>query len=207
MHTETNKHIPIRIALTGGIGSGKSTALLMFAARGAAVLDSDRVVHDLLDRSEVRARVEAGLGIGPLPFGDEGRRRLAEIVFAEDEQLKRLEEIIFPLVAEEIDHWLATSEEVASAPLAVVELPMLFEAHMETGFDRVVLVTAPEEIRQSRHAGRVGLADFERRASRQLPEAEKRARSNFVFDNTGSPEELDEFIATTVAAITTGGSS
>jgi dephospho-CoA kinase len=112
----------------------------------------------------------------------------------------RLEEIIFPLVAGEIERWLAT-EEVSKALLAVIELPMLFEAGLAGLFESVVLVTAPAELRKARHEGRIGLADFERRAARQLPEDEKRARSDFVYDNTGSPEELDEFIAGVIEKI------
>jgi len=200
MTAEAIKFRPIRVALTGGIGSGKSTALLMFAARDAAVRDSDEIVHGLIDRGDVRARIANKLGISPLPPGEEGRSRIAEVVFADDAQLMRLEEIIFPLVGGEIKRWLAT-EEVAAAPLAVVELPMLFEAGMADLFDHVVLVTAPAELRKTRHEGRVGLADFERRAARQLPEDEKRTRSDFNYDNTGSPEELDEFITSVIVEI------
>lgn len=200
MSGQSDRQTPIRIALTGGIGSGKSTALLMFAARGAAVLNSDSVVHDLLERPEVRAQVAENLGMGPIPSGEKGRGLISEIVFARHEQLKRLEQILFPLVRKEIEVWLAT-DEVRSAPMAVIELPMLFEAGMEKDFDRIVLVTAPEDVRMTRHEGRMGLADFERRASRQLPESEKRKRSDYVYDNIRSPEELDEFISATVAAI------
>lgn len=174
--------------------------MLMFAARGAAVCDSDRIVHGLIDRDDVREVIGRKLGIGPLPPGREGRSRIAQIVFADDAQLLNLEEILFPLVAGEIDRWLAT-EEVAMAPLAVIELPMLFEAGMAERFDKVVLVTAPAELRKTRHEGRVGLADFERRAARQLPEDDKLARSDFIYNNTGSPEQLDQFIAAVIADI------
>lgn len=200
MSAEPIESRPVRVALTGGIGSGKSTALLMFAARGAAVRDSDEIVHGLIDRDDVRARIGDSLGIDQLPPGEEGRSRIAQAVFADDAELVRLEEIIFPLVAREIDSWLA-NEEVSAVPMAVIELPMLFEAGMAELFDQVVLVTAPAELRKSRHEGRVGLADFERRAARQLPEDEKRARSDYVYENTGSPEELDEFIAGVIEKI------
>lgn len=200
MSAEPIESRPVRVALTGGIGSGKSTALLMFAARGAAVRDSDEIVHGLIDRDDVRARIGDSLGIDQLTPGEEGRSRIAQVVFADDAELVRLEEIIFPLVAREIDSWLA-NEEVSAVPMAVIELPMLFEAGMAELFDQVVLVTAPAELRKSRHEGRVGLADFERRAARQLPEDEKRARSDYVYENTGSPEELDEFIAGVIGKI------
>lgn len=190
----------IRLALTGGIGSGKSTALTMFAARKAAVLNSDHVVHKLLQRRDVRDSISGRLGIGRISAGEEGRQMLAEIVFADEKKLDQLEEVIFPLVREVIKSWMAT-DMVRTAPLVVVELPMLFEAEMTDLFDYVVLITAPAEIRQVRHAGKIPRADFERRAARQLPEEEKRARADFVYDNSGSPEELDEFVAATVEAV------
>ena len=183
----TKKNTPIRVALTGGIGSGKSTALLMFHARGAAVLNSDEVVHQLLEAEKVLTSIEASLGTGPLPAGEEGRRRLAEIVFTNDEMLDRLEAIIFPLVAAEIERWLDTPD-VAAAPLAVIELSMLFEAGMEAGFDKVVLVTAPEEMRLLRHDGRGEPSDYERRSARHLHPAEKLTPRKHTSANTGPPE-------------------
>jgi len=200
MSSETNNSKPVCVALTGGIGSGKSTALLMFAARGAAVLNSDSVVHELIDQDDIRAEVAESLGTGPLPPGEEGRRRISEVVFSDADKLTRLENILYPKVQDRIDAWLQT-DEVKSAPAAVVELPMLFEAGMEDRYDVSVLVTAPEEARKTRHEGRVARGEFERRASRQLPEAEKRLRCDFSYDNVGSPEELDDFVAKTMSAI------
>jgi dephospho-CoA kinase len=200
-NTQKSTPGPVRLALTGGIGSGKSTALMMFHARGAAVLSSDMVVHRLLDDDAVRESVAESLGIPRFPAGEEGRRQLAEIVFNDEERLDQLEAILFPLVAAELEAWFA-SPGVASTELAVIEVPMLFEADMQDRFDSVALITAPEDIRKVRHEGRVGLSDFEQRSSRQLPEVEKRARSDFTYDNTASPEELDEFVAATVAALT-----
>lgn len=197
---ESHKKGPVRVALTGGIGSGKSTALTMFAARKAAVLNSDHVVHKLLQRRDIRDLISDTLGIGRFSAGEEGREMLADVVFGDEAKLKLLEGIMFPLVREVIDSWLQT-DKVQAAPLAVVELPMLFEAEMEAMFDHVVLVTAPAGIRQARYAGRISVADFERRADHQLPEEEKRVRADFVFENSGSPEELDEFVASTVAAV------
>lgn len=192
---------PAKVALTGGIGSGKSTALAMFAARGAAVLDTDQVVHGLLDRKEVLHQVAHDLCIDEIPAGEEGRRVLAEVVFRDDKRLERLEEILFPLVREEVERWLE-SDAVTAAPMAVVEVPMLFESGMEKQFDCLVLITAPPEVRKLRHEGTVTLTDFERRASRQLPEPEKQDRCHYVFDNSGPPDELDDFVARTFYDIT-----
>lgn len=192
---------PVRIALTGGIGSGKTTALAMFEARGAACLNSDHVVHQLLQRRDVRDRIAARLALEHVPAGEAGRQQLANVVFADESKLRGLEEIIFPLVRKKLTEWME-SEEVRQAPAVVVEIPMLFESGMEDLFDVIVLVTAPAEVRQARNAGRLSQADFERRALQQMPEAEKRQRSDFVFENTGSPDEMDEFIDRTLATVT-----
>jgi dephospho-CoA kinase len=192
---------PFRIAITGGIGSGKSTALQMFAARGAAVLDADEVVHSLLQQPALREEIAVALGISPFEAGQEGRRELAEVVFAEGPGLERLQGIIFPLVRRYVEAWFA-DERVRAAGLAVVELPMLHEAGMEGLFDRIVLITAPPELRKSRQAREISGEQFDRRSSRQLPEEDKRSRSHLVYENTGSTEELDEFVASVVAAVT-----
>lgn len=197
--------IPVRIALTGGIGSGKTTALAMFAARGAAVLSSDQLVHQLLQRRDVRHEIAASLGLGHLPGGEAGRAQLADVVFADEKQLARLGAVIYPLVRQKISEWME-SPEVMRATAAVVEIPMLFESGMEDLFDSVVLVTAPAELRRARHAGRVSRADFERRSGQQMPEEEKRARSGIVFVNAGSPDELDEFVEQVMAEAAGGRS-
>ena len=202
MNARANNKAAVRVALTGGIGSGKSTALAMFASRGAAVLSSDAVVHELLERPGIRKRVAARLGIEALPGGEAGRRRLAGIVFGDDARLGSLEDVIFPLVRARIAEWLASA--AAGASVAVVEIPLLFESGMEDMFDQVVLITAPEEMRRERYAGRAGPADFARRARRQLPEEEKRLRAQVVFENTGFPGLMEQFVAGLMAAYGSG---
>ena len=193
MQARANRQRQLRLALTGGIGAGKTTALAMLAAAGAAVLDSDTVVHELLGQPDIHKRIISALDIEPLPDGEPGRRQLADAVFDDDLMLSRLEEIVFPLVRRRIREWFGRAD-VAAAPVAVVELPLLFEAGMEDMFDEVVLITAPKEMRRQRHAGRIGAEDFVRRSRRQLPEEEKRLRAGVVFDNTGSREELAAFV-------------
>ena len=203
MNPRANNKAPVRVALTGGIGSGKTTALAMFAARGAAVLSSDVVVHELLERPDIRERVMTRLGIEALPGGEAGRRRLAELVFGDDARLGSLEEVLFPLVRARITEWLASAG-AAGAPAAVVEIPLLFESGMEDMFDQVVLITAPEEVRRKRYGGRASTADFARRARRQLPEEEKRSRAQVVFENTGLPGLMEQFVAGLMAAYGSG---
>lgn len=197
---QTQKNRAIRVALTGGIGSGKTTALAMFCARDAAVLNSDHIVHQLLQRRDIRQRISARLNIPMFAAGDSGRRQLADVVFADEDKLDQLQKIMFPLVKKAVEHWFESTE-VLSAGLAVVELPMLFEADMQTLFDRVILVTAPAAQRRQRQSGRMAQGEFRRRSAQQLPETEKRARADMVYDNTGSPEELDDFVAATVTAL------
>lgn len=197
----SQQHAPIRVALTGGIGSGKTTALAMFAARGAAVLNSDHIVHRLLQRRDIREQIASRLHIPLFPAGHEGRGQLADVVFTDSNQLENLQQIMFPLVKKEVEAWFATPE-VQAAPLCVVELPMLFEAGMESMFDRIILITAPASERRHRQSGRVGQGEFRRRSAQQMPEEEKRERSHLVYENTGSPVELDEFVAATVMELT-----
>lgn len=197
----SQKNLPIRVALTGGIGSGKTTALAMFCARGAAVLNSDQIVHRLLQRRDIREQIAAHLNIPMFAAGEEGRRQLADVVFSDNAKLDNLQQIMFPLVKREVEAWFE-SQEAKDAQLAVVELPMLFEARMESLFDQVALVTAPASERRARQSGRVAQGEFRRRSAQQIPEEEKRARADIVYENTGSPEELDEFVAATVTALT-----
>ncbi len=191
---------PVRISLTGGTGSGKSTALAFFSGLGAACLDSDKVVHRLLERPDVRRLVAESLGLDGLPVGEPGRRRLAEVVFGDRARLTALEKVLFPLVREEIRAWFDQNE-VKQAPAAVVEIPLLFEAGMEDLFDRVVLITAPRELRRRRQSGRMEPADFESRVARQMPEAGKRRRADTVFENEGPPARLEEFIREFMAVL------
>lgn len=181
------------VALTGSLGSGKSTALAAFKGLGAAVLDCDSVVHDLLDREGVRLLVAEELGLGPLPSGRAGRERLADLVFTDPEMLGRLEAVLHPLVRDEIVEW-RRSEAVAASPLAVVEIQMLFEAAMEDLFDAVVLVAASPDARRGRVADRLAGPDFDRRAARQLPDTEKAARCGYTYDNSGERNGLEAFV-------------
>jgi len=189
------KNAPL-IALTGGLGSGKSTALKEFGRLGAAVLDCDQVVHELLERENVRSQVSRELGLEALTAGEPGRKLLADRVFSDAGMLGRLEGILHPLVRGEIESWRQT-EAVAKAPLAVVEIQMLFEAAMEDMFDALVLVTAEPEIRRERTAGSLPGADFDRRTERQLPESDKLARCGFSYDNSGGTEGLVRFVRET----------
>jgi dephospho-CoA kinase len=179
---------PPAVAVTGGIAAGKSEALAAFARHGAATLSADAIVHDLLARDpEVREAIRDRWG--PEAVGDRGR--IGEIVFADPVELEWLEALLHPRTREVTDAWLSAVE----APLAVVEVPLLYETGGEHRFDAVVVITASEDDRSRR---RPGLAA---REARLLPDAEKARRGDFVYVNDGTLADLDEFVARVVEAV------
>jgi dephospho-CoA kinase len=184
---------PLAVAITGGIGSGKSEALKAFARHGAAIVSSDEIVHRLLrEEPEVKRAVVERLGAGVLgKDGEIDRSAVAQIVFRDRAELDWLETLLHPLVVRE---YLVWREELAgrSDPPAVcaTEVPLLYEVGGETRFDAVVVVTAPRQLREART--HVTLDD---RGSRLLPDREKMKRADFSYVNTGSLEELDEWVA------------
>jgi dephospho-CoA kinase len=176
----------VSVAVTGGIGAGKSEALKAFARHGAAVASSDEIVHRLLAEDEVRDAVGGRLGEGVLDADRRiDRARVAERVFGDRDALAWLEGLLHPRVMEKYLAW--RSEQ--TAPLTVIEIPLLYETGGEERFDRVVVITAPAEVRAERRAR------TDNREARLLPEEEKVARADYAFVNTGSLEELDRFVA------------
>jgi dephospho-CoA kinase len=182
---------PVAVAITGGIGAGKSEALRAFARHGAATVSSDEIVHHLLQRDDVKERVVARMGNGVVgPDGALDRGAIATVVFNERDALAWLEELLHPLVSAEYLRWREQLAQLPDAPrVSVTEVPLLYEAGSESRFDKIVLVTAPRKLRDARtHDRSVG------REERLIPDAEKRKRADYVYVNTGSLEELDEFV-------------
>jgi dephospho-CoA kinase len=189
---------PVAVAITGGIGAGKSEALRAFARNGAATVSSDEIVHHLLRRAEVRDLVVERMGNGIVsPDGEIDRGALATVVFNDREALGWLEQLLHPLVSVEYLRWREQLAELADAPhVSVTEVPLLYETGGEERFDKVVLITAPSKLRRAR--SEVATDD---REARLLPEAEKLKRADFVFRNTGSLEELDAFVKSVLAEL------
>jgi dephospho-CoA kinase len=192
---------PLAVAITGGIGAGKSEALKAFARYGAATISSDEIVHRLLREDEEVKTAILGRW-GPRVLDDAGaidRSRVAEIVFAERTELEWLEALLHPRVVLE---YLAWREELARLPdppaVCVTEVPLLYEVGGDTRFDAVVVVTAPERVRQRR--GRKLLED--ERSARLIPDAEKVERADYAYKNVRSLEELDEFVGRVVQDLT-----
>jgi dephospho-CoA kinase len=181
------------LAVTGGIGAGKSAALEAFARHGAAVISSDDIVHRLLREDEEVHRELAGR-FGPEIVGPDGadRARIAEIVFADPEQLAWLEALLHPRVVREYLAW----RERQSAPVTVSEIPLLYETGGEQRFDHVVVITAPAEVRAQRTR-----VDAAPREARLVPDDEKVRRADFAYVNEGTLEELDAFVADVLARV------
>ena len=179
---------PPLIGLTGSIAAGKSEALAALERLGAAVLSSDAVVHDLLGSAEVRDRLVERWGDEVAPAGAVDRGRVGERVFASPEELAWLESTLHPLVGARIADWVVGLPLHTS--LAVVEVPLLFEADMDSYFDATIAVVADDAIRAERAAAR-GTELFEGRAGRQLPQSEKEARATFVVRNEGDLAQLE----------------
>jgi len=190
------------VGLTGGIGAGKSETLAAFERAGAAALSTDRVTHDLLDDDEVRAALVERWGEGVAPGNAIDRNKVGEIVFADRDELTFLEGVMHPRVGVHVLEWrqaLGPDVEVA-----IVEVPLLFEAAMEDAFDATVAVVADDEIRDAhlRERDHAGLAG---REERQLDQAEKERRADHVIRNDGSLEELGRKVNQLIGQLRTGG--
>ena len=184
---QTATRIPF-VGLTGSIAAGKSEALAALGRLGAATLSADAVVHELLADDRVRETLVARWGDDVAPGGAVDRARVGEIVFEDPGELAWLERTLHPLVGEEILAWRDGLD--ATTPVAVVEVPLLFESGLEAVFDATISIVADDEIRV-RRAGARGTADLEARAGRQMSASEKAVRATHVVDNDGSVADLE----------------
>lgn len=191
---------PIAVAITGGIGAGKSEALAAFARHGAAVVSSDEIVHRLLREDEdVRRALLERFGKRILDAdGQVDRSAIAELVFADREALDWLEALLHPLVVKEYLEWREQLARQPSPPaVSATEVPLLFEVGGQDRFDAVVVVTAPEQLRTER----TDVATDDREA-RLLPDSVKVAQADFSYVNDGSLEKLDDFVAAVMRELT-----
>ena len=184
---------PVAVALTGGIAAGKSEALQAFARHGAAVISSDEVVHELYRTdADLQAALRERWGERVFRNGEVDRAEVGRIVFADRGELTWLEIKLHPRVRAAVSDWLANQ----TADVAVAEIPLLFETGGESRFDKVVVVTAPAELRAERRG------DLEEREGRLVPDEEKVRRADFAYVNDGSLEQLDAFVAGVLEELT-----
>ena len=192
---------PVAVAITGGIGAGKTESLNAFARHGAATISSDDIVHRLLrEDDDVRAALLERFGTGILDdAGHVDRAAISRIVFDDQEALAWLEALLHPRVVAE---YLAWREALAALPdppaVSATEVPLLYEVGGEERFDAIVAITAPEDLRRERSR----VSSPEQRESRLIPDEEKAKRADFVYVNDGTLQQLDEFVAGVVQALT-----
>jgi dephospho-CoA kinase len=182
----------VAVALTGGIGAGKSTALRFLAESGALALSADQVVHHLYSRDDVK---QALLGyFGPEVVESRGeidRRRLAEAVRGRPDRLAWLEALTHPLVGEEISRFI---REAPAGSVVVCEVPLLFEAGMEDYFDLVITIEAGEENRRRRSIHDFDAEMFGEFEAQQASSERRVAGSDLAFYNDGDVERLQAFV-------------
>ena len=173
----------IILGLTGSIGMGKSTTAKLFAEAGVPVYDADATVHQLYEGEAVPA-IEAGFP-GTTADGKVDRNKLSARVVHDPAEMKRLEEIVHPMLGASRQKFLRDAEQ-SGAPVAVVDVPLLFETGGEKRVDAVVVVTTTPEIQRQRILARPNMTDEKLDAilARQMPDAEKRKRAHFVVDTS-----------------------
>jgi dephospho-CoA kinase len=174
---------PFVLCLTGSLGMGKSTAARFFADAGVPVHDSDAAVHALYEGEAVAAIQQAFPG--STSGGKVDRTKLAAMVLNDSGALAKLEAIVHPLVSASTDKFLADAQ-ARGSEVVVLDVPLLFEANLECRCDAVVVVSAPAEIQRHRALKRPGMTEekFAAILVKQLPDAEKRRRADFVLDSS-----------------------
>jgi dephospho-CoA kinase len=174
------------IAITGGMGTGKTTVLKIFASLGAATISADEIVHDLLKRDDIKTQIGEVFGKGVFSGKEINRKALARAVFGSEKKRKELESIIHPHVFSEIESFINTHK----GKNIVVEIPLLFETGSQKRYDKVITVTADREvvIKRLREKG-IEMEEVKRRLSHQMPVEEKIKRSDFVIDNSNGIEK------------------
>jgi len=184
------------VALTGGIGSGKSTVGRLLAELGAVVVDADDIAHSVIDPGTPGfGAVVAAFGSGVVSAdGAINRPRLADLVFADPARRERLEAIVHPLVQQEAARRF---EDAAPGAVLIYELPLLAETDRPEKFAAVVVVDAPDEVRLARLLARgLGQVDARRRMAAQAARDERLAIADVVIDNSGTEEDLEASIQT-----------
>lgn len=189
------------VGLTGGLGSGKSTALAALERLGAAVISSDAVVHELYGGEELRVAVTERFGSQVAPGGVVDRAKVAERAFSSAADRNWLEGLVWPLVGARVAAWLERARGQTPAPrAAVVEVPLLFEAGLQGLYDATIAVVSDERLRAER-AARRGHALVDERDARQLSQEEKARRATFVVHNDGTEEELQRELSAVLAKL------
>jgi dephospho-CoA kinase len=184
----------LKIALTGGIATGKSHVLDQFRRRGVSCLDADALAHGVMVPGTEAAQAIAER-FGPDILDADGavdRNKLGSIVFADESARRDLEAIVHPAVYRAIHAALRAFALVGGSPLAVVDVPLLYETGHQSEFDRVIVTACPVDVQLRRLVDRgLSEADARLRLAAQLPTGDKASRADFVIKTDGSYEETE----------------
>lgn len=194
----------IVLGLTGSAAMGKSTTAKFFAEENVPVFDADAVVHRLYD-GEAAALIEQEFP-GTTRDGKVDRDRLAAKVLGKPDALEKLESLVHPLVRDARTRFLRDMRKM-DADIVVFDIPLLFETGADKEVDAVVVVTAPAEVQRSRMFQRPGMTEekFAAILARQLPDAEKRARADFLVDSSRGPEDARAQVRDILQRLREGG--
>lgn len=177
-----------KIAVTGPLASGKSTVCTLLQDLGCELIQTDKIVHELLaPNTYVGKQVIALLGPEIVVDSCLDRKKIAEKVFQDEKKLKALEKILHPVVLEE----MREKAKISTSPFFVVEIPLLYEIEEESFFDIAILVTADSKIcKQRLRQKHMKEDEYEKRMAFQLSLNEKKAKADFVIENNGSLQDL-----------------
>jgi dephospho-CoA kinase len=194
---------PYRLGLTGSVGMGKSTTAALFAEAGVPVWDADAAVHRLYAEGGAGAAAIAGLAPEAVSGTVVDRDRLRDAIIADPGLLARIEARVHPLVAADREAFAAAH---ADADILLFDIPLLFETGGEAGLDAVLVVTAPEAVQRARVLARPGMtpAALAHILARQTPDAEKRARADFIIETGRGVEAARADVLALLARIRAG---
>ncbi|MGL5886753.1 MAG: dephospho-CoA kinase [Leuconostoc suionicum] len=195
----------LTIGLTGGIATGKSTVSALLRQAGFPIVDADIVAREVVEPgTPTLEKIKLAFGPGIIDNGVLNRRKLGQIVFEDGAQLKKLNDIMQPAIssamADKINFW-----RLQNVPILVLDVPLLFERDYDKNksVDKIIVVAASEEMQLSRLENRDQLSNMEarNRVKAQLPMSQKIARADYVIDNNGRIEELQEQVAILIKKI------
>lgn len=192
------------LGLTGGIATGKSTADEFFKKKNIPIVDSDQIAHELMAKDQASYQAIVG------HFGNEilaadgeiDRKKLGSIVFNDKNQLKRLNELTHPLILNNMEEKI-TQYQAQGVPLVILDIPLLFEDDLSHYCDATLLVTAPPQLELSRLMARNNLSkeDAQKRIASQMPLSEKEKLADYVIENAGTVNDLENKLSSLLEEI------
>jgi len=197
------RKLPPVLGLLGGVAAGKSSVAAQFAELGCAVVDADRIAHELLGEPQVRRAIRERFGEGVLDAsGEVDRRLLSARAFATREDLEALEAIVHPETCRRVEKAVAEARQGA-VPAVILDAPLILEKGLDRLCDYLVYIVAPEQIRRSRASETRGWdpSEIARREATQVSLKTKQDRADYTVDNSTSPEHTFEQIQTILSRI------